>query len=75
MKHTMPTSLRKPEARLAARAMADAMLRADRRRQRRAQAIPRLDKKAAPTPPAGRQPLRLTDLKRALAARRRLQGE
>jgi hypothetical protein len=73
MKNQIPTDLRRPEQRLAALKMADALLRADRRRQR-AQAMPKLDKKVVPTT-AGPQPLRLTDLKTALARKRRLRGE
>jgi hypothetical protein len=73
MKQTIPTSLRRPEQRHAARAMADAILRADARRQR-AGAMPKPAKKAAPVP-TGPQPLRLADLKRALAARRPSNGE
>ena len=35
MRHQIPTSLRQPEERYAARALADGILRADRQRQRR----------------------------------------
>jgi hypothetical protein len=71
MKLTIRTSLRRPEERFAARQMADALLRADRRRAR-TQAMPKpAPKKAAPTV-AGPQPIRLADLKRAFAARERL---
>jgi len=66
----MPTSLHRPDQRLALRQMADALLRADARRRRMA-AMP----KPAPTkpapPPSGLQPLRLADLKWALAMRPR----
>jgi hypothetical protein len=60
--------LRRPEARLVARQMADALLRADGRRARAA-AMPKLTKKATLTVTAGPQPIRLADLKRALAVR------
>jgi hypothetical protein len=73
MKIQTPTSLRRPEERYAALQMANAILRADARRQR-ARATPKLTKKVVPTT-AGPQPLRLSDLKTALARRRRLQGE
>ena len=69
MKHTTPTSLRRPEARYAARQMADSILRADARRQRAAAVPQSTTKKAAPTPSAGPQRLHLSDLKRAFAAR------
>jgi hypothetical protein len=72
MKHQIPTSLRRPEERYAARQMADALLRADRRRAR-AQTMPQPAKKAAPTVMAGPRTLHLSDLKKALAARRRQQ--
>ena len=72
MKHQIPSSLRRPEERFAARQMADALLRADRRRAR-AQTMPQPTKKAAPTVTAGPRTLRLPDLKRAFAARERLQ--
>lgn len=68
MKQLIPTSLRRPEERYAARQMADALLRAATRKERAA-AMPKPDKKAAPTITAGPQPLRLADLKQALAAR------
>ncbi len=35
MRHILPTNLRRPEERAAARQMADSILRADRRRQQR----------------------------------------
>ena len=68
MKPVIPVSFRKWEQRVAANAVADAILRADARKQRaavnkEAQSI----KKAAPTVMAGRQPIRLADLKRAFA--------
>jgi hypothetical protein len=69
MKYVIPTSLRRPEERFAARQMADSLLRADRRRTR-AQTMPQPTKKAAPTVTAGPRTLRLSDLKRA---RERLQ--
>jgi hypothetical protein len=47
VKPVIPVSLRKWEERAAALKVADALLRADRRRQRAA-ATPRPDKKAAP---------------------------
>jgi hypothetical protein len=78
VKHQIPTNLRRPEERYAARQMADGILRAARRRARRMatnDTLGGLTKKAAPTVMAGPQPLRLSDLKTALARRRRLQGE
>lgn len=69
MKHMIPTSLRRWEERAAARRMADALLRADARRHR-ASAMPRLDKKKVPPPTTEPRRLHLSDLKRALAAKR-----
>jgi hypothetical protein len=68
MKTMVPTNLRRPEERYAALKVADALLRADRRRQRHAAMPKPTIKKAAPTV-AGPQPIRLVDLRRALAAR------
>jgi hypothetical protein len=70
MKPVIPVSLRKWEQRVAANAVADAILRADARKQRAA-AKPKPIKKAAPTVMAGPQPIRLSDLKPALARKRR----
>jgi hypothetical protein len=64
----MPSSLHRPEQRLALRRMADALLRADARRRRIAAMPKPAPKKPAPLP-TGPQPLRLSDLKRALAMR------
>lgn len=75
MKHQIPASLRRPEERYAARQMADALIRADNVRRRRAAAMPRLNKKKAPLVETGPQRLHLSDLKSALARKRRLQGE
>jgi hypothetical protein len=72
----IPTDLRKWEERAAATRMADALLRADRRRARRMAAndeLGGLNKKAAPTV-AGPQHLHLSDLKSALAHRPHLVG-
>ena len=71
MKNMLPINLRKPEHRHAARALADSILRADRHRQRRAE-LPQPDKKKAPLVEAGPRRLHLSDLKSALAAKRRL---
>lgn len=71
MKHTIPISLRRWEERAAARALADAILRADARRQRTS-ALPRPDKKRAPQVSAGPRRLHLSDLKRAFVGKRRL---
>jgi hypothetical protein len=69
MKPIVPTSLRKPEQRLAARQMADALLRADARRQRAA-AMPKPSPKKAPPVETGPRRLTLSDLKmHPLAAR------
>jgi hypothetical protein len=65
----MPTSLRRPEPRLALRQLVDAMLRADARRQRAAAMPKPAPKKPAPLSSTGPRPLRLSDLKRALAMR------
>jgi hypothetical protein len=74
MEQKIPTNLRRPEERYTALKMADAILRGDRRRQR-AQAMPRPDKKRAPQVQVEPRRLHLSDLKTALAAKRRLQGE
>jgi hypothetical protein len=66
----MPTSLRRPDQRLALRQMADAILRADTRKQRGA-ATPKLAPKKPAPPPTGPRPLRLADLVRALSAQRK----
>jgi hypothetical protein len=68
-KREIPQSLRRPEERYAARQVADALLRADARKQRAA-AKPKPLKKAAPTIMAGPRRLHLTDLKRAVVERR-----
>ncbi len=72
MKPVVPVSLRKWEQRAAALKVADALLRADRRRQN-ARVMPKPTiKKAVPTVMAGPQRLHLSDLKRAFAERERL---
>ena len=71
---TIPTSLRRPEQRFAANRAADAILRADARK-RRAAAMPKLTTKKAPSVEAGPWRLHFSDLKTALAAKRRPQGE
>jgi hypothetical protein len=72
VKYTAPTSLRRPDQRLAARKMADALLRADARRRRIAAMPPLAPKKSAPpSEMKGPRRLRLSDLKTALSARRR----
>jgi hypothetical protein len=73
MKPVIPVSLRKWEQRVAANAVADAILRADARKQRAAVKKPQSIKKAVPTVMAGPQRLHLSDLKRAFAERERLQ--
>jgi hypothetical protein len=72
MRHVvpMPTASRRPDQRLALRHMADALLRADARRQR-ATAMPTAPQKPASLSTTGPQPLRLADLKWALAMRPR----
>jgi hypothetical protein len=50
MRHTLPSSLRKPEQRHAARALADALLRNDTRRRRRMTANDELGGDTAPAP-------------------------
>ena len=73
MKYILPNNLRRPEERYTALKMADAILRGDRRRQRR-MALPQPStEKAAPTSVAGPQRLHLSDLKMAFAARERQQ--
>jgi hypothetical protein len=67
MKHTTPTSLRRPEERYAARALADQILAADSRRARVAElnrGRPNGTKRRAPVPDRGPTPLRLSDLAR-----------
>jgi hypothetical protein len=72
VKRAMPTSLRRPDQRLAARKMADALLRADARRRRISAMPPLAPKKPAPTSEMKEpQRLHLSDLKLALSARRR----
>jgi hypothetical protein len=73
MKPVIPVSLRKWEQRVAANAVANAILRADVRKQRTAAKKPQSIKKAAPTVMADPQRLHLSDLKRAFAERERLQ--
>jgi hypothetical protein len=78
VKPVIPVSLRKWEERAAATRVADQLLRADTRRRRKMAANDLgvgPTKKAAPTVMAGPQHLHLSDLKLALAAKRRLQGE
>ena len=50
MKHLLPSNLRRPEERYAALKMADALLRADRKRARRMTANDELGGGAAPAP-------------------------
>jgi hypothetical protein len=50
MKHQIPSNLRRPEERYAARQMADAIIKADRRRQRRMAANDDLGGGTAPAP-------------------------
>ena len=50
MRHQIPTSLRRPEERYAARALADGILRADRQRQRRMTVNDQLGGAIAPAP-------------------------
>ena len=73
MRPVVPVSLRKPEQRYAALKAADAIFRADARKQRAAATPKPTIKKATPTVMAGPQRLHLSDLKRAFAERERLQ--
>jgi hypothetical protein len=74
MKYALPSSLRRPEQRVAAYRLANDILRADRRRTR-AQAMPKLTKKKAPQVSAEPWRLHLGDLKTALARKRRIPEE
>jgi hypothetical protein len=67
-------NLRQPTERYTATRMANAILRGDRKRQH-AQAMPRPDKKKESPVENGPRRLHLSDLKTALAHRRRLQGD
>jgi hypothetical protein len=74
MKYALPSSLRRPEQRVAAYRLANDILRADNARQQRAATMPPRTKKKAPRAPVEPWRLHLSDLKTALATKHRAGG-